>query len=1161
MNTVTEQRFGEALSVQSIVSVGSKSAAPGFWKSIQGNLILLLLLLLIPTILFRIYIHHQQSQTRRAEELQANLEVARATAKNFESFVRDIIHTESIIGLALTATPPMEEENQRLLVEQFVADNPAVRSVFWINADGQVISPSPEDTIGLDVSNRSFYREIVDGREWVVSELFLGRVTGKPLFVISRGIRHERGELAGIVAAAVEPKDLDRVMAIERQRDAGVSLVDHNGMHVYRFPATEYSWEQRNWLGLYSVLGESLSGKEVTTTVTSGLTGKERLVGFVPIAAIGWVAAASRAEEDVMAAISSALIRQTLVFLGLILSAFCGALLLSRHIAAPIKRLRHQVLHLAAGEDVIPTVETGPAELTELARAFCLMAEKIKSRESELSKSEEKFRTLFHSLPEPLALATGDEAALFEVNDAICRFLGFSRTQIEGKSFMDLDIWSDLHERNQILDLLTDGTEVSDLECRLRTQPCEIKSVLLSTAKVDMRTQLGRLFILKDITAHKAAEKALQTQNVELQAIFDSVPALIFYKDQENRLMRANRLWFETFGLMEEAAIGKSLDELFSKEDAGRFYRDDLEVIVSGQAKKDIIEHIETNGETLWFATHKIPYRDNSGHVTGIVGFAQDITKRRKAEDALRESRQQLSDIIDFLPDATFVIDREGKVIAWNKAIEEMTGVQAADVLGKGDYEYALPFYGERRPILIDLVLNPQNDLAVRYEGMERRKAVLSAETYVPTLKGNRAYLYGKAIVLHDSKGRAVGAIESIRDITERKRAAEEKETLEAQLRQVHKMEAIGTLAGGIAHDFNNILGIIMGYAELARMDLSNECTAHASIDEVLKATHRARDLVKQILDFSRMREHERKPLRILPVVKEVLKLLRASLPTSIEMDQATELPSGDDLVLADPTQIHQVLMNLAANAAHAMGEKGGRFRVALSLVHFDSFDLNRPVELSPGRYLDLTVEDTGHGMGRTMIERIFDPYFTTKGPGEGTGLGLAVVHGIVKNHGGAIRVYSEPGKGTAFHMYLPKLESGELLEPDPAAAIPTGNERILLVDDEEALAKALKKMVENLGYRVTVATDSREALSLFRNQPEAFDLVITDYTMPKLNGTELARQILEIRPKVPIILSTGFSERIKEEGATAVGISALIMKPVSLRGIAELIRKVITHH
>lgn len=1140
----------------------TESASPGFWKSIQGNLVLLLFILLIPAILIRIYVYHQQLQTRIGEELQANLEVARATARNFESFVRDVAHSELVLGLALTASPPLSEADRRRLVEEFNADNSAVWRVHWINPDGQVIAPSPEDVIGMDVSDRLFFKKIKSGREWFVSEVFSGKVTGRQLFVISRAIRSEHGELAGIVAAAVQPADLDWVMAIKRHQDAGVSLVDSRGMHAYRFPPIIYTPEQRDWLKSYPAIKEALAGNETATVVTSVLTGKERLVAFVPVLGTGWVASASRLQEDAMVAINSDLRHHNLLFAGLILVVFCAVLFFSRYIAAPIKRLRDQVLRQGPGESWDFKVDTGPTEVIELASAFRIMSERIKAREWELGKSEEKFRILFHSIPEPLALAIGDDAAVVDVNESFCRFLGLSRAEIEGRPFMVLDIWHDLEDRDQIQNLQTAGTEVQDLECLLRTQSGAAKYVLLSTAKVETQTQKGRLFILKDITARKAAEMALQGQSTTLQTIFDAVPALIFYKDLENRLMRANQLWFETFGLSEAAVIGKSLDEFLLKADAERFYRDDLEVIASNRAKKDILGEIQVNGKTLWLKTQKIPYRDSAGRVVGIIGFSENITAGKRAEDELLESRQRLSDIIDFLPDATFVMDEEGTVIAWNRAIEEMTGVKASEMLGRGNYEYSLPFYGVRRPILIDLVLDHGCEFAGEYQGMTIKESMLEAEAFVPSLKGKRACLYGKASVLRNSKGKIVGAIESIRDITERKRAEEERELLELQLRQVHKTEAIGTLAGGIAHDFNNILGIIMGYAELARMEFPRETTARESIDEVLKATHRAKELVRQILDFSRTREYERKPLRLVPVVKEVLKLLRASLPSSIEMDQAEELPAGGDLVLADPTQIHQVLMNLATNAAHAMRGKEGRLRVALSPVSFDSLDPTRPVELSPGKYLDLAVEDTGHGMSQDILERIFDPYFTTKKAGEGTGLGLSVAHGIVKNHGGAIRVFSEPGQGTVVHVYLPVLESVEPVEPPaPSSTLPGGNERILLVDDEEALAKALKKRLERLGYQVTAVTGSPEALEIFGGQPEAFDLIITDYTMPKMTGTELAREILKIRSSIPIILSTGFSERLDEEETAAAGISALIMKPVSLKGIAELISTVRKDH
>jgi PAS domain S-box-containing protein len=502
------------------VPARTRPAHHGFWKSIQGNLILLLLLMLIPTIFIQAYIYHDQSQTRRAEELQANLEVARAAAENFESFVRDILHSEWVVGLALTAAQPITDEDRDRILDQFQAENPAVRSIFWINPGGLIVASSLRTYIGLDISDRSYCREVMAGRDWAVSELIIGKATGKPAFTIGRGIRNEQGELSGLVAAAVEPDRMGTVLGIDRSEDADVSLVDNKGMLVHRHPATEYSWEQRNWLKLYPVMENSLNGKEVTSTVISASTGKKRLVAFTPVSSIGWVAGASRAEKDAMAAITSALVHQTILFLVVTLSGLCGALLLSRSISAPIKQLRDQALQFGRGEKDIPAVNTGPSELKGLAKVLHEMAGEVRSRESELVESEEKFRTLFRSVPEPLALALWDEATLLEVNEAYCRFLGFSRDEVIGKTSVDLGIWPDVSEHAQIRDILTSEPLVSDFECHLATKFGETRTVLLSVETVNIQSRHGMLFIIRDITERKRMEEEkakFELQNLQLQ--------------------------------------------------------------------------------------------------------------------------------------------------------------------------------------------------------------------------------------------------------------------------------------------------------------------------------------------------------------------------------------------------------------------------------------------------------------------------------------------------------------------------------------------------------------------------------------------------------------------------------------------------------------------
>jgi nitrogen-specific signal transduction histidine kinase len=395
-----------------------------------------------------------------------------------------------------------------------------------------------------------------------------------------------------------------------------------------------------------------------------------------------------------------------------------------------------------------------------------------------------------------------------------------------------------------------------------------------------------------------------------------------------------------------------------------------------------------------------------------------------------------------------------------------------------------------------------------------------------------------------------------VEDITERIQAERVRANLESQLRQAYKMEAIGTLAGGIAHDFNNVLGIIIGNVELAKDEIPHTNPAHQSLEEARQACLRAKDIVGQILTFSREKKMEFQPVDLKPVVREGLKMLRSSIPTTIDIQE--NITEASATILGDPSQIYQIIMNLCTNSAHAMEEMGSVLQVRLSSVELDETALEELPELKAGKYVRLTVSDTGEGIKREIIHKIFDPYFTTKAVGKGTGMGLAIVHGIVKEHGGAITVYSEPGQGTTFHVFFPKIESGSEKQTVEFEELPRGNERILFVDDEKSLARLGKQMLERLGYEVDSRTSPLETLTAFRDHPDKFDLVITDMTMPQMLGDVLAKQVMEIRPGIPVILCTGFSYRIDEEKASAMGIKGFIMKPLAMRELAKTVREIL---
>ncbi len=539
----------------------------------------------------------------------------------------------------------------------------------------------------------------------------------------------------------------------------------------------------------------------------------------------------------------------------------------------------------------------------------------------------------------------------------------------------------------------------------------------------------------------------------------------------------------------------------------------------------------EMNSENL-SASVKIFRKDEIG--TLAASFNQMAGNLEKSHKALRESEERYRAIFQGATEGILIADIETKKFKYaNPAISE--------ILGYTEEEF-------KRMSVSDI--HPKEALGYvisEFEAQARGEKQLSPTILCLRKDGETIYVdICTAKILIDGVDCNVGFFTNI---TERKR-------LEEQLRHAQKMEAIGTLAGGIAHDFNNILSAIIGFSELALRETPQKTKLHENIQEILKAGHRARDLVKQILTFSRQAEEERKPVQVHLIVNEVLKLLRSSLPSTIQIHQQVEI--GTDTVLADPTQIHQILLNLCTNASHAMMEEGGILKVNLGKVELDPDFTAQYPDMNPESYLKLSVSDTGHGMSPDVLNRIFEPYFTTKEKGEGTGLGMAVVHGIVKSHGGSIKVDSEPGKGSTFHVYLPIIHEMEKLEKETEKPLPTGNERILFIDDEHALTDLGKQMLNKLGYEVVTRTSSVGALELFRTKPDQFDLVITDMTMPNMTGDRLAIELMKIRPDIAIILCTGYSAKISKEKAKEIGISAFAMKPLVMQDLAIIVRKVL---
>ncbi|MDQ5986723.1 MAG: Sensor histidine kinase RcsC [Syntrophus sp. SKADARSKE-3] len=919
-----------------------------------------------------------------------------------------------------------------------------------------------------------------------------------------------------------------------------------------------------------------------------------------------------------------------------------------------------------------------------------------KKAEKALKLSEERYRFLVDAAPIGMTISSNKDSVL-AFNKVARELTGYSEEEL--RTIKARDIFAHPDKRKHVLKTISDYGYLRNYEVELKRKDGSTFWALLNIDMIRLENENAFFSTWRDITERKESEQALRKSEENYRAIFENAVMGIFQTTPGGRYLKANPAGARMYGYESPDDIIQSVMDMSNqiyvhREDRERF-KEIMEI--EGHVECFEAENYRKDGSKIWTVLNSRAVLDDSGGTLYYETTIEDITERKKAINDLKDSQRKLADIIDFLPDATFVINDSNEVIAWNRSIELMTGVKAEDMIGKSDYEYAIPFYGERRPILIDFVLSPiEEEIEKRYRKVKRQEEMLIGESYINNLKGKAAYLLGTASLLYDNKGAVVGAIETIRDITDRKQMEntllaerqrlasildgtpvpafmidqdknvilwnrsneiytgrtkeamlgkkldlrflhEGKETpsiaelmmemtdddiikkfshrglkrsefstdalnvigsiflhdeertmsiqakrifgtngeiigviqtaqditerinLESQLRQSQKMEAIGTLAGGIAHDFNNILSAVLGYSEIAMGKIDNDSPIRHYLEQVFSAGERARDLVKQILAFSRQNDEKLLPMRVSPIIKEVLKLMRSSLPSTINIRQ--EIHTEPDLILAAPTHIHQIMMNLCTNAAHAMKGKKGTLKVSLIPEEITSGNSSLAQSLAPGMYLKLTVSDTGVGIDPINLRRIFDPFFTTKKPGEGTGLGLSVVYGIVKNYGGEITVQSVLGKGTDVNVYLSLLSDiADNGAQHHEGSLPHGKERILFVDDDEELVKIGKITLISLGYEVTGARSSIEAWNLFKSNPGIFDLIITDMTMPEMTGLELAKDIMRIKPEIPIILCTGFSESVTPENVKALGFSSLIMKPMIRQQLAVAVRAALDH-
>lgn len=782
-------------------------------------------------------------------------------------------------------------------------------------------------------------------------------------------------------------------------------------------------------------------------------------------------------------------------------------------------------------QEVIQNIQSNQREVKGLVTELLFAKARIET-------SCNRYLDLFDKAP--VAYFTLDaDGRVYGVNLAGAGMLGVERKDLIGRSFSYF-IHPDDHPcfRRHVEECLARYVENT---FRIELVNIPENTLPVCVRCIGVKDEEGRSDLLRvtitDMSEYRQTEKMLKEIQEKYQTSMDNIEDGYYEVDLKGNFTFINQSLCQNFGYSHAAMIGMNYRQ-YTDPDTARFMMKEFNQVYSTQrpVKRYEFPVIAKGGEKRFSEGSISLIRDKFDNPTGFRGIIRDITQRKQIEAALRESEEKYRFLVENATDGITIMQDKSVIFA-NQKMFSMLGYSQKDIISTTSLRQFVHPADQRAMFryYFEFVKNrKKRDKFLVFRGISK--------------SGEERQLQVRAVLITWSERPAVLAF--VRDITSHK-------ALEEKVQHALKMEAIGTLAGGIAHDFNNILGAIVLNTELALDDIQVGTETGYALDQVLQASQRAKELVDQILTFSRNAEVNRKKLKIDSVVRETVKMLRAMLPSTILIQQ--DITTNIWTVMANPTQIQQLIINLCTNAAHAMQEKGGKLVISLQNVVLDQKTINS-TGLSAGRYVQLLVADDGVGIAPENQEKIFDPFFTTKRTGEGTGLGLSVVHGIVLKHRGSITVKSKPGKGTSFRVLLPAIEGEVVVLPSEKKITENGRGKtILFVDDEEALIDAGQRMLKRLGYHVKSFSNPVEALKLFRKQPEIFDLVITDMTMPHITGIELAGKIASIRPDIPIILCTGFNEKVSAESSRMLGIQGYVMKPYTQQEVAKKIKEILS--
>jgi len=1177
------------------------------FASLRVRLILLVLVAIIPALGITIYSDLKQ---RNQSRLHA-WEDAQRRAQEFAEGLDHLIQNARQILFTLSKTPQVQQQDKAAcnrIFAEIVKQSEGYTALVAAKPNGDVFASTIPITRPVNFADRPWFQRVLKTHDFVIGEYLIGRVSGKPSIILAYPDLDDTGNLKAVLALGMDLEWLKQTIAkSELIEGTSVSVLDRNGTILFRFPEPE------------KFMGKSMPEESIVKAIltkrkgveeTVGLGGVTRLFGFASLGKGVESVSVVIPKKIVFAKIDQVLI-QNLIFLGIMaVLGLLGAWFVGNFfVFRPVERLLNTTKRLADGD---LNARVGPpygrGEVSELAHAFDQMAESFLRRVTERKRAEEEARRLAEEkevmaeIGRIISSTLNIEEVYEQFAKEVYKLIEFDRLTIKtirdevtginayeggiklpGRRLEDTfplagtNSEEVMRTRKSLLLQIGDSMELGRFPGSMNIYPPEFQSLVAvplisqdrvigvlhflsctsnayteNDAKLAQRVGdqiAGAIANAQIFLELKRAEEGLRESEKRYRLIADNAQDVIWTADGNLRINYVSPSVTRMRGYTVEEVLSQSPDELFTPESRQLMMKVLAEEFaIEKREEKDLyrsrtleIEVKCKDGSTYWAETKLSFLRDVDGQWIGILGVGRDISERKRAEEALQVSERKFQAIFDTATDGILLADtKNNKFFSGNKAICEMLGYTLDEILKLGVYDIHPE---EELPRVMDaFTKQAKKEIALAAELPVRRKdgSVFYADiSSSPAMFGGQEYLVG-----------------IFRDITERKRAEEEKATLQEQLRQSQKMEAIGQLAGGIAHDFNNLLTVMKGHSQLALMDLKEGDQFRETFQTIEEATTKAANLVRQILAFSRRQVMEMVVLDLNTLLRNLEKMLRRIIGEDIGL--LTVLADDLGRVKADPGQIEQVVFNLATNARDAVPQ-GGKLTIETANVELDEAYAHRHVAVIPGRYVMIAVSDTGVGMTPEVKERVFEPFFTTKERGKGTGLGLATVYGIVKQSGGNIWVYSEPGQGTTFKIYLPRVDEplAEEREKEESGLF-LGVGVILVVEDEEGVRKLVLDMLEKQGYSVLGADDEEEALLICQQYKETIHLLVTDVVMPKISGPELAKRLVVFQPEMKVLYMSGYADNaIVHHGVLEEGVN-FIQKPFTMEGLAKKVREVL---